>query len=268
MLKAYAKPFAELTAWLRELEASLLAEPDADISLDPRPDVQGHLATMTFNAINRIDAVSSSLALDEVRRQIRNLLITWETDSDFNAIKLSERLRIVREGIYSELGQRKLLYVQAPDLYEKEHGFGTVVDAAFNDDLLREDISEAGKCLALERNTAAVLHLMRVAEFGLRKLARKLKVTSVKKGRPLELADWKMIFDAVEKKLTALRGKKRTHKQDAQLELYAGLLIELRAFKDAWRDRTSHARVTYDALQARSIYNHVASFMQRLAERL
>lgn len=175
VLKTYAQSFAGLMAWLSEIEAALLADPSADISLDPRPEVQGRSATMARQAVKQVDAAAWLLALADIRRQVRNLFIVWETDPDFDALKLRERIRALREAIYDGLGERKLLYVKDVDLYEKEQGFGAKVDGVFNDNFLRKDIAEAGKCLALDRNTAAVFHLMRVAEVGLRALARKLR---------------------------------------------------------------------------------------------
>jgi hypothetical protein len=38
------------------------------------------------------------------------------------------------------------------------------------------DIEEAGKCLAFDRGTATVMHLMRVLEVGLKALAKVLQI--------------------------------------------------------------------------------------------
>jgi hypothetical protein len=56
------------------------------------------------------------------------------------------------------------------------------------------DVVEAGRCLALNRNNAAIYHLMQVAEIGLRALAWDRRVT-VKRGKlrstvPLDYAQW------------------------------------------------------------------------------
>ena len=49
--------------------------------------------------------------------------------------------------------------------------FGLDVESKFS--VMSEDIAEAGKCLALERSTAAVFHLMRVMEIGVQRLCRR-----------------------------------------------------------------------------------------------
>jgi hypothetical protein len=56
----------------------------------------------------------------------------------------------------------------------KEPLFGQLVADRFPD--AADDISEAGKCLALQRGTAAVMHLMRVVEVGLKALAKFLRI--------------------------------------------------------------------------------------------
>jgi hypothetical protein len=53
-------------------------------------------------------------------------------------------------------------------------------------------------CLALGHPTASVFHLMRVAEHGLRALARERSVT-LPKGRPLEWGQWQAVIDGISK---------------------------------------------------------------------
>ena len=50
--------------------------------------------------------------------------------------------------------------------------FGLEVDIQFEN--IRFDLTEAGKCIALERSTAAVYHLVRCLEAGIREIARSL----------------------------------------------------------------------------------------------
>jgi hypothetical protein len=58
--------------------------------------------------------------------------------------------------------------------FENPKLFGDDVFSAFPS--ATDDITEAGTCLALERSTACVMHLMRVAEVGLKALAAKVGV--------------------------------------------------------------------------------------------
>ena len=75
-----------------------------------------------------------------------------------------------------ELAYRKFAFIK-PSLsayFEQEQLFGKDVHEKIPK--ARQDIKESGNCLAAELHTAAVFHLMRVAEHGLRKLARRLRV--------------------------------------------------------------------------------------------
>ena len=52
----------------------------------------------------------------------------------------------------------------------------------------KDDIGAAGNCYAADLHTAAVFHLMRVAEKGMKALARHLGIKKVTKTKPLTLA--------------------------------------------------------------------------------
>jgi len=69
-----------------------------------------------------------------------------------------------------------LLSTQEKRLFQKVAPFGAEVEARFPS--ANEDIYEAAKCLALDRATACVMHLMRVCELGLKALATTINVQS------------------------------------------------------------------------------------------
>ena len=127
------------------------------------------------------------------------------------------------------------------------------------------DMRQAGNCIALGLDTAAVFHLMRVVEWGLRALCKNLKVSEIKKG-PIEYATWDAILeklpDVVDAKLRVMsRGPK---KQKAQ-EFYHPTLKEINGFKDAWRNHVMHVRREYMSKDAEAISAHVDRFMNLLA---
>jgi hypothetical protein len=84
--------------------------------------------------------------------------------------------------------------------------FGVEFLAAFPDDAIIE-MREAGNYYADARGTACVFHCMRVAEFGLRKLARKVKATITHTGKkcPLEYGDWDTVITAIKNKIIEIR---------------------------------------------------------------
>lgn len=174
------------------------------------------------------------------------------------------RVTALRHAIVAELSEvrfasvpfEKVRYFAQADL------FGLSVSAAFPE--AKEDIKDGGDALALGLDTAAVFHLMRVAELGLRALAKKARVT-VKK-TPIDWADARALIEAIrKKKVVPIEAKHRGPKKDAELEFWRGALGEAEAFKDAYRNPVMHARRRFNEFEAANILVHVRAFMQRLA---
>ena len=85
---------------------------------------------------------------------------------------------------------------------------------------VRDDIISAIDCYAMGHNTACVFHLMRVAERGLRALAKERQVTWPK--HPIEWATWQDILGEIEKKVKPVSSWPRGEKRDAALGFYMG----------------------------------------------
>jgi len=166
-------------------------------------------------------------------------------------------------------------FVQIPEKYgdyaEQEQLFGSEVYKAFPS--AREDIKQAGNCLAVEDYTGCVFHLMRAVEWGLRALCgdlRIIRILKTKKGKPkyigIEWAEWDRILEPVHErvdaKIRALAVGKR--KQDAQ-EFYYPLLRDLRGFKEAFRNHVMHARRDYKPKEAEAVLDNVKRFMELLS---
>jgi hypothetical protein len=139
------------------------------------------------------------------------------------------------------------------------------------------DIIEAGNCLAAECHTAAVFHLMRVVEWGLRALAASLGVrrirTSKKPGNnkytPISYTEWERILDglqtAVDAKITKMKRGKA--KQDLQ-EFYYPALQDIRGIRDAWRNHVMHTRAEYGLEDVMAVFSHVKRLMKNLSSRV
>ena len=126
------------------------------------------------------------------------------------------------------------------------------------------EIEEGIDCYALEHNTASVFHMMRVAEIGMRALARERRVTFPK--HPLEWADWQTILDETEKKArAATQGMTRGPIKDAMQAFYNGAVGQLHGFKDTYRNVVMHVRRSYDELDALKAINQVRDFMNGLS---
>jgi hypothetical protein len=134
------------------------------------------------------------------------------------------------------------------------------------------DIQDAGYCIAVDLNTAAVFHLMHVVEWGLRALAIDVGladiVTDKSKGKtaPVEFAQWEQILNQLPEKIDAKVGAmpRGDIKQKAQ-EFYYSASSEIRGFKEAWRNHVMHTRKSYTREDALAVFSHVQRFMQSLA---
>jgi hypothetical protein len=132
----------------------------------------------------------------------------------------------------------------------------------------KRDVQEAVYCYVLERDTATVFHAMRVAEHGLRSLARRLHVALTHKGRhqPIEFADWEKVIDGIKVKIAASRQLSKGPKQVRKLELYSDMADHCVFMKDIWRNNVSHARKPYKSSEALSVLERVRDFMLFLAK--
>lgn len=132
----------------------------------------------------------------------------------------------------------------------------------------KDDIVHGVDCWASEHNTAAVFYMMRVAEVGLRAVAKERKI-KLKRDKPLTHAQWGEIIQEIDKEvkrieLTASAGPNK----DAAVAFYSGASSHARALKDRYRNRVMHAREAFSEYAAADASFHTKSFMSGLAEKL
>jgi hypothetical protein len=140
--------------------------------------------------------------------------------------------------------------------------FGPEVHAGFPS--ANDDIEEAGKCLGMGRNTAAVFHLMRIMETGLRSLGASLKDSTLD---PRTNPNWEKILGKCDK---AMQQPLRDRSQEWQPDepFFSTATANLRAVKDAWRNPTMHVERRYNDEEAREVCNASRAFMRHLATKL
>ncbi len=143
---------------------------------------------------------------------------------------------------------------KAEELYRAVHLFGKQVADRFPSAVV--DVEEAGKCLALDRATACVFHVMRVLEVGLRALAADLQI-----GRLEE--NWQRLLDQVRKAVNALPRSTPDEKQ--RLSQRSEAAAHLQNVKDAWRNDVMHPHDVYTVEQAHDVFNHARALMASLA---
>ncbi|MCY3802833.1 MAG: hypothetical protein OXG06_00280 [Gammaproteobacteria bacterium] len=170
--------------------------------------------------------------------------------------------RITRMGecIRRELERRTfycLFPKEAEYITRGERAFGNVPavipDACY-------DLDEAMKCLAFERSTACVFHLMRAMEYAARKAASHLNATVTNKHG--EFIGWGPVVSNFRDKAEALP------KSDPNREHWVCIAALLYAAKECWRNKAMHIGAKYTLEEAENVTEAVRVFMRQLAERL
>ena len=149
-------------------------------------------------------------------------------------------------------------------LVENEKLFGDAVYTAFPS--ARLEIKEAGNCLAVGCHTAAVFHLMRASEHGLRCLGCSVGVTS--SSIPLEFQEWQNLIEQLKSRVdrAAISKWSQPSKGNA-LAFFSSTIADYYAFKGAVRNVTMHTRTggTYDSAAATDVSSRVRECLARLA---
>ena len=278
--------FRQLTKYERSAAAS--DSPDDEVKRDQLADVSLTLAATK--------AIAYFIQLRETNDAIARL------ESDMNSqvekitnVGLQHALHHLLELMQSELDKRKVFAVdpekskyyqddiygiESPELYSNALFsrtrpaplFSQRVVAAFPSAYM--DIVEAGRCLALNRNNAAVYHLMQVAEIGLRILAWDRRI-DVKRGKkqvviPLNYAQWgEMIGQLQKAELLINQWSRSKSLREEAGRYYRRAVLEVDSFNEIFRKHISHARgELYQPDTAINCWGHVYRFMDTLAERM
>jgi len=156
----------------------------------------------------------------------------------------------IQTRVVDDLSDRWFLHLPPPsvEFYRPTKPlFTAAVEAKFPQ--MSEDISEAAKCIALRRSTAAVFHLMRIMELGVQKFGDRLGVMLVQE------KNWQIILDQVNAAIRKLDAKQPATKA------YAEAASHLYNVKVAWRNEVMHPKQTYTDEEASAIFGNVRTFV-------
>jgi hypothetical protein len=261
----------------RKAIAEAMVEPIVRLSALPRPVITTRPNEHELNEI--VECLSSTTELckafewDFAHEKVVLILTHLRHDGDAcDWSSLGADLRNAVDVVMTSLWTVKFISVAT------KHGDYVNNDALLGDDIKKAfpsaafDLQEAANCIAVDCGTAAVFHLMRAVEWGLRALSVDLGVLTVPQKRatiPIEFSEWEKILDhlyiAVEDKIGAMpRGPV---KQETQ-EFYFPLLQDVRGFKDAFRNHVMHTRTTYSQGQADVVLDYVRRFFAHLSVRI
>lgn len=203
-----------------------------------------------------LDLGQSIKGIDFLLRRVSQQNLSHD-DGRALADEISRRIR-------DELDSKLFLQVEATNaaFYEQPWAGWEAVLANFGKCAV--DIEEATKCLALNRHTAAVFHLMRIMEVGLRALGASL---NDERFDPRRNPSWDAILKKCDEELLKPLAQRSAEWRIDEL-FYSGAAARLRAVKDAWRNPTMHVEIVYTEETALDVYLHVRAFMRHLATKL
>ncbi len=205
----------------------------------------------------------TNVRLSRVLREQMNRAGNRISQDDCGAIEIQTLLRELHGSFGTEFTSSWFLRIseERRGYYEQRTPlFGPEVASVFPS--ATKDISAAGRCLALDEWTACVFHLMRILEIGLHDLGRQVGLPE----SALELENWKVVIDLIEKQIRSLEQAPKSPTKSATLQFYSEAANSFRYFKDAWRNHVSHSRANYNEREAITIYNSVLALMQTLAK--
>jgi hypothetical protein len=200
---------------------------------------------------------------DMCRQGGERLIKTLETRED--AVRIASAVDDLRRRLLdqAELTTCLSLSSKERDLYEPRAPlFGTEFEAKFATDGAFE-LDEAAKCLALERSTACVFHLMRLMEISVRAVARCLGIPD-----PIQPADrsWGAVLTKVRNGINA-KWPTVAVRSSGEGETFDALYASLDAVKNPWRNSTMHPANKYTEKEAEHVFAAVRGFAMKLADR-
>lgn len=218
-------------------------------------------------------------AVDEAERTLREAAVFEQHEQkvarlreDIDGMDLGKTTARAEELGYDILGEmRRRLFlvidVDKASYFEQSSGspFGEAVATAFPRSA--QDVAAGSRCLALNEWTAAVIHLMRALEEPLQTIAKRV---GVQFPVPTELENWKSIVDQIISRIDSetrtLEQQPKSHERNTELQFLGEAALQMRHFKNAWRNSVAHGRDHYGEQEAELVFRAVRDFMQKMAQ--
>lgn len=257
MLKFNASAFYEAAGWLHRIEgitAGVGKDSDA-AKADMREETRKEFI-YTFRELRRhLEVIGANLAIMSVDRALNGL-----KKKEFTYGEITQRIEIINGRLMDELSLVRL-YVfdknRAVYFDSSNNLFGESVSNKFPSAI--PDIEDAGRCIACAQGTAAVFHLMRVMEAGLKALSSRLDI--------LYAPSWESHMHQIMKKINTPHNEKS--KDWKSIEPFCrDIMGDLQIVKVAWRNPTMHVVRRYSPDEAEAIFGAVKGFMIRLSSEL
>jgi hypothetical protein len=230
-----------------------------EVDAGDRRELQKDLTELREH-LKALGARVTLLAVDNIKDMLRVKGAMWSL--------VKPRLEEIVNTLQRELSLMTVIVLEHKEqsyFEPKDPHFGTDVGAKFQASAVFE-VDEAAKCLALGRSTAAVFHLMRVMEIGIRAVARCLQIPDPVRGTD---RNWGNILREIKTDLDAHVGHSpaKTWTVTGDKEFFESVYVSLDAVRVGWRNPTMHVENKYTDHEAQHIFVAVRGFMMKLASR-
>lgn len=198
---------------------------------------------------------------------------TFESELRTNSLDLRDavlrvRVEAIIAGVRNNLDSRKFMYMPPDEAssWQNPAYFGGKF-LRFFPKAAKLEGREAGNCFAASRWTACVFHCMRLAEYGLRQLARNLRVGLTDKGKncPVEYGTWDKVITEIRNKILESRQLPAGPKKEQSLQFHSSAADACEYMKNIWRNEVAHTRRLYSKQEARTVIERVRDFTQLVA---
>jgi len=247
---------AQMTRYETTIEIRRKQGEDVNVSMadDLRKIFSAQMQSLLID-LKTLDALVTHAAATELDRHLL-------TDRNFTFGELHFKLREMKNTLLRELDLRKLFVLDTRrSIYYAPAG-KLIADAVLQRfPQLLDDIEGAGHCVATGEGTAAVMHLMRVMEVGLKALSNCNLL-----GIPYA-PTWESYLAQIQTKIGE-QYKLKSSDWLAHEKFFRDASGDLLTVKQAWRNPSMHIERKYSAEEAEDIFKAVRRFMERLAVEL
>jgi len=228
-------------------------------TVESRPAVLSLLFKKSSELVAVCEAAGLRTSAKAVAR-IQELIHFQQSGAVFDCSALQRASQIMATTIEDELSTHEFFMMDSSEAkaWGRKNLYGDVVSDAFPSTDC--ELEEETKCYAVGRFTAAVFHLMRVADIGLCAFARSIHADPANKS-------WETVLKRMQDKLDENSAAKPPDWKSTE-QYYSDLMAHFRSIKNAWRNYTMHGSERYSKDKAEEVFVNVRALMRGLAERV
>lgn len=243
--------------------SSILSGLDKRNEAGATPDDKATLSARDIDVIRRLvlDKVTPTLAamgLTSATAQIARIEHRLNVLQDITWLEFSAMVRSLTERIEDELTSERLFHVSKDRIRYLEYGHRPKDPLVESFPSSFTEMCAAGRCVAYGEGTAAVFHLLRAIDHGLRSVAHSLNIV-------YDASNWSGIGKKIQ---TAMEVKyqDKTDAWKASESLYASVLTDIQAISRAHRNPVFHQLETkYTEAEAEMLFTITEGFLLHLS---